>query len=142
MRDALFFVFFMIVLLLFGCVAFMMFRGVKPIYLVDLAELRGLNPVVKRFYKKYAIDTVMAAYIRRLNDLLIAQDVPRILKANEAAIARRAKATAREIAHMQLPQLMPMPVRPSGDDEGFEGEPSLRGIFAEVSRHMADVLDV
>lgn len=136
MVGALYFVFLLLVVVLFACVAVLMYQAFQPAYLVDIAELRGLEPTVKRFYKKYVVDTVWAAYVARINDLIVANDVPRTLKTKEAQVAAAAKALADRVSQMSAAELFPM-------TEGYEDDVfTVRQLFAKVVEHVGGIVDL
>lgn len=137
MVGALYFVFLLLVVVLFACVAVLMYQAFQPAYLVDLAELRGLDPTLRRFYKKYVVDTVLAAYVARINDLAVANDVPQTLRSKEAQIAAAAKALAARVARMSAAELFPT-LEGYGEDDVF----TVRQLFAKVVEHVGAVVDL
>lgn len=95
MINALLFIFLLIVVFLFACVIVLMFQNFQPVYIVDLAEFRDLDPVIKHMYKRYLVDIVLAALIKRVNEAF--KDMKHGVLDREHDIKREAYKTAREI---------------------------------------------
>lgn len=106
MVGALLFIFLVIVIVLFACVVVLMFQTLQPTYIVDLAEFRDLHPTVKRFYKQYLVDIVIAALVSRTNMALVELNVPKSLKDKEAQVKAAAEQAARDIMTTPTSSLM------------------------------------